>query len=208
MTASVKPEYDINYDHVDAVAKEVYDKLYNEREQLRKQIMSGATASNAITSATLNSVALGSGVLAQTVASTMPYVPVTTHNAGKSWDAPKNDIIDNERLKRYMVVDIGVDANAAIITLDDISTIEIRSINKDTTLSEITDLNLLNGTYLSDIVVTQHRSLITRSIGQLKIIGVNGAKVVFDVQSENSWVVNFEVIVKESNAVRKQTPTI
>lgn len=202
MTASVKPEYDINFDHVDAVAKEIYDKLYYEREQLQKQIMSGATASNAITSATLNSVALGGVISAQ------PYVPVTTHNAGKSWDAPKNDIIDNERLKRYMVVDIGVDANAAIITLDDISTIEIRSINKDTTLSEITDLNLLNGTYLSDIVVTQHRSLITRSIGQLKIIGVNGAKVVFDVQSENSWVVNFEVIVKESNAVRKQTPTI
>lgn len=203
MTASVKPEYDINYDHVDAVAKEVYDKLYHEREQLRKQIMSGATASNAITSATLNSVALGSGVI-----SSQPYVPVTTHNAGKSWDAPKSDLIDNERLKRYMVVDIGVDANAAIITLDDISTIEIRPINKDTTLSEITDLNLLNGTYLNDIVVTQHRSLITRSIGQLKIIGVNGAKVVFDVQSENSWVANFEVIVKESNAVRKQTPTI
>lgn len=203
MTASVKPEYDINYDHVDEVAKEIYEKLYHERKQLQKQIMSGATASNAITSATLNSVTLGGGVV-----STQPYVPVTTHNAGKSWDAPKNDIIDNERLKRYMVVDIGVDANAAIITLDDISTIEIRPINKDTTLSEITDLNLLNGTYLSDIVVIQHRSLITRSIGQLKIIGVNGAKVVFDVRSEDSWVVNFEVIVKESNAVRKQTPTI
>lgn len=202
MTASVKPQYDINYDHVDAVAKEVYEKLYHERKQLQKEIMSGATASNAINSATLNRVVLN------TSASAVPYVPVTTHNAGASWDAPKNDIIDNERLKKYMVVDIGIDANAAIITLDDISTIEVRPINKDTTLFEITDLNLLNGTYLSDIVITQHRSLISQSIGQLKIIGANGAKVVFDVRSENSWVANFEVTVKESNAVRQQTPTI
>ena len=203
MTASVKPEYGLNYDHVDEVAKEIYEKLYHERKQPQKQIMSGATASNAITSATLNSVALGSGVV-----STQPYVPVTTHNAGASWIRHNNDISDNERLKKHMVVDIGIDTNAAIITLDDISTIEIRPIDKDTTLLERTDLNLLNGTYLSDIVVTQHRSLITKSIGRLEICGANGAKVVFDIQSENSWVANFEVIVKESNAVRQQTPTI
>lgn len=205
MTASVKPE-DINYDHVDAVAQEIYDKLFREREQLQKQIMSGTTASNAIKSATLNSVTLGRGVIAQT--STMPYVPVTTHNAGASWIMNDNNIIDADRLKRYMVVDIGVDANAAIVTLDDISTIEIRPIDKDIKLFELTDLNLLNGTYLSDIVVTQHRSFITESIGRLKIQGANGAKVVFDIRSNNNWVANFEVIVKESNAVRQQTPTI
>lgn len=194
MTASIKPTYEEEFEFGD-IAKQI---MKEEGEKLMKQVLTGGLMAGApvknpyFTSTT--------GPLAGAISA------VSTHDGGKTWD--RHDPSEYDHVKTRMVVDIGVDANGACITLDDISTIEIRLIDKQATFKEITNLNLLNGTYLSDIVVTQHRSFISNSIGRLEIRGVNGAVVAFDVMSDSSWVANIEVIVKEANAIRKQAPSI
>jgi hypothetical protein len=52
-----------------------------------------------------------------------------------------------------------------------------------TDLIEKTQLNLLNGTQLDDIVVIPHHSLVSDYIGNLIISGKNGSQVIFKIIS-------------------------
>lgn len=123
-----------------------------------------------------------------------------------TWDMDSRQAKWN-KCKDKTVVDIGVIANGACVTFDDSSMLEITPSNNTNNLIEKSDLNLLNGTQLDDIVVIPQHSLVSDWIGNLVICGKNGAQVVFKIYSPSSST-NFFFDLKDLNAIRQQTTPV
>ena len=138
-----------------------------------------------------------------------PTWATSTHNSGLSWygsDKPFTELRDQIRDKT--IIDIGVDANAACITFDDLSMLEISPMMKECSISEINALNLLNGSKLGDIVLHDVRSLMSDWIGVMTLHGSRGMEVRFKIHSTLHHHVPFTIDLKEPNAVCKQTPPV
>ena len=143
----------------------------------------------------------------------------TTANAGQSWT--NNDMMDQHKKRvaafkqtnNKCVVDIGIDANVTTITFDDYSMLYLVPVYESFEIKELTELSMLNGTRLSDIVIVRECSLVTNRIAVIKISNEYGVNMLLEVHdSASDRVTNpfdfFNMIYKEANAVRKQTQTV
>lgn len=125
-------------------------------------------------------------------------------DSGTSTSASWNMESRQDKWKKCLnktVIDIGVIANGACVTFDDSSMLEIKPSNDTTHLIDKSDLNLLNGTQLDDIVVVPHYSMVSDWVGNLVIFGKNGAQVVFKIFSPQP-LQNFYFELKDLNAIR------
>ena len=108
------------------------------------------------------------------------------------------------------IIDIGIDENVTTITFIDYAVLEIIPAVEGLEIVENSSLSLLNGTTLSDIVIQEAASLVTKSIGKLILINEFKVKMEFDILSHrddlgeiNPYFI-FNLNLKTNNAVRKQ----
>ena len=128
----------------------------------------------------------------QSIGFNVPNAVVHTSNAGQDWYLTRETHQTRhemfKQVKNLYVIDIGVDENVATITFDTHKILEIEPAAAGLYLTENGDLSLLNGSRLSDIVVTDCASLVSDTFAKLCLINEFKQNLVFDVVSERQDV--------------------